>query len=50
VLRPRGALLLELGGDQAGLLAPDLARQGYAEVRVLRDADGDIRGIEATRT
>jgi release factor glutamine methyltransferase len=47
-LRPGGALLLELGGHQAGLLAADLAGHGFADVRALRDADGDIRGIEAT--
>jgi release factor glutamine methyltransferase len=48
-LRPGAALLLELGGDQAGALAEDLARLGYADVSVLRDEDGDVRGIEATR-
>ena len=48
VLRPGGALLLELGGDQAALLAGDLARLGFADVCVLADADGDVRGIEAT--
>jgi release factor glutamine methyltransferase len=47
-LRRSGALLLELGGDQAGALADDLARLGYAGVRVLTDEDGDLRGIEAT--
>jgi release factor glutamine methyltransferase len=46
VLRPGGALLLELGGDQASLLAPDLA--AFDDVRVLRDEDGDVRGVEAT--
>jgi release factor glutamine methyltransferase len=48
VLRPGGALLLELGGDQAALLAGDVARLGFADVCVLADADGDVRGIEAT--
>lgn len=47
-LRPGGALLLELGGDQAGLLRDDLARLGYVDVRVLTDEEGDVRGIEAT--
>jgi release factor glutamine methyltransferase len=47
-LRRGGALLLELGGDQAGAVADDLARAGYADVAVLADADGDVRGIEAT--
>lgn len=47
-LRPGGALLLELGGDQAELLAGELSRQGFADVEVLLDDDGDARGIEAT--
>jgi release factor glutamine methyltransferase len=49
-LRPGGALLLELGGEQAALLADDLARLGYREVEVLVDEFGDARGIEATLT
>ena len=48
-LRPGGALLLELGGEQAGALANDLARLGYVEVTVLLDEEGDVRGIEGTR-
>lgn len=47
-LRRGGALLLELGGEQAGALSDDLARLGYIEVSVLVDEDGDVRGIEAT--
>jgi len=47
-LRRGGALLLELGGDQATALAPDLARLGYADVTPLVDEDGDVRGVEAT--
>lgn len=47
-LRRDGALLLELGGEQAGLLGDDLARLGYVNVSVLVDDDGDVRGIEAT--
>jgi release factor glutamine methyltransferase len=47
-LRRGGALLLELGGDQAGALRDDLARLGYIDVSVLVDEDGDVRGIEAT--
>jgi release factor glutamine methyltransferase len=47
-LRPGGALLLELGGDQASLLAGDLASAGFGDVGVLRDEDGDVRGVEAT--
>lgn len=47
-LRPGGALLLELGGEQADALADDLARLGYVDVTVLVDEDGDVRGVEAT--
>jgi release factor glutamine methyltransferase len=47
-LRAGGALLLELGGDEAEVLAGDLAAAGFAEVAVLRDEDGDVRGVEAT--
>lgn len=46
-LRPGGALLLELGGDQAEALGHDLARLGFVDVTVLVDQDGDVRGIEA---
>jgi release factor glutamine methyltransferase len=49
VLAPGGALLLELGGDEAGLIADDLEYAGYVDVRVLRDEDGDVRGVEATK-
>jgi release factor glutamine methyltransferase len=47
-LRRGGALLLELGGEQADALGGDLARLGYVDVSVLIDDDGDVRGIEAT--
>jgi release factor glutamine methyltransferase len=47
-LRRGGALLLELGGEQADALGADLARLGYVDVAVLSDEDGDVRGIEAT--
>lgn len=47
VLRSGGALVLELGGDEADALAGDLAAHGFAEVTVLHDEDGDVRGIEA---
>ncbi len=47
-LRGGGALLLELGGDQGELLRDDLDRAGFADVAILRDEDGDVRGIEAT--
>ena len=48
-LRSGGALLLELGGDQASLIADDLEYAGYVDVKVLKDEDGDVRGIEATK-
>ena len=47
-LRRGGALLLELGGDQADLLGPDLDRLGYDDVELLLDEEADVRGIEAT--
>ena len=48
LLRPGGALLLELGGEQADALGDDLAQLGYTGVGVFVDDDGDVRGIEAT--
>ena len=47
-LRHGGALLLELGGEQAEALGGDLDRLGYVEMSVLFDGDGDVRGIEVT--
>jgi release factor glutamine methyltransferase len=47
VLRPGGTLLLELGGEQADLVEADLARAGLEPRDVLRDDDGDVRGLEA---
>jgi release factor glutamine methyltransferase len=47
-LRRGGALLLELGGPQADALRDDLARLQYVDVGVLRDEEGDVRGIETT--
>ena len=44
-LRPGGVLLLGLGGEQAA----ELALPGFDDVNVVRDDDGDVRGIEATR-
>ena len=49
LLGPGGALLLELGGDQATALAGDLAEAGLTDVTTLLDEDGDVRGIEASR-
>ncbi|MDQ6708985.1 MAG: methyltransferase [Candidatus Dormibacteraeota bacterium] len=47
-LKPGGAILLELGGNQAEALRGELERLGYVEVGVLADEEGDVRGIEAT--
>lgn len=47
-LRPGGALLLELGGDEANALRSEFDRHGFSEVIVFADDDGDVRGIEAT--
>jgi release factor glutamine methyltransferase len=48
LLREGGALLLELGGDQAAVLGPFLTTLGYFELNTLMDEDGDLRAIEAT--
>lgn len=47
-LRPGGTLLLELGGDEARRVTPDLTAAGFSPPRLLLDEDGDLRGIEAT--
>jgi release factor glutamine methyltransferase len=47
-LKRGGALLLELGGEQADALAEELDLLGYVDSEVLVDDDGDVRGIEAT--
>ncbi len=47
-LRRGGALLLELGCEQAEEVAGDLTRLGYVRVIALVDEEGDIRGIEAS--
>lgn len=49
-LRRGGTLLLELGGDQVDLLGSELLRLGYHWIAVLRDAEGDVRGVEAKLT
>jgi len=50
-LRPgRGALLLELGGDQHRVIRGALAEAGFGPVEVLLDEEGDPRGIEAVLT
>jgi len=47
-LRRGGALLLEVGGEQADLLAGDFARHRFVDVTVVVDEDRDVRGVEAT--
>jgi release factor glutamine methyltransferase len=49
LLRGGGALFLELGGDQADLLAPVLAGHGFDPADVLLDDDGDVRGLHTRR-
>ena len=47
-LRPgSGSLLLELGGEQAEELGGPLRAAGFRRLRRWRDAEGDVRGIEA---
>jgi release factor glutamine methyltransferase len=50
LLRPGGALLLELGGDQAEALSGALTAAGFAPARLFEDDDGDVRGIEARKS
>lgn len=45
LLRPGGSLLLELGGDQADLLAPVLAHNGFLDVELHVDDDRDVRAL-----
>ena len=46
-LRPGGAVLLEIGGDQAHDLTATLTAAGFSGIGVHRDADGGDRAIEA---
>ena len=48
-LRRGGALLLEAGGEQSEPVRAAMERLGYVSVETWSDADGDLRGIEATR-
>jgi release factor glutamine methyltransferase len=50
LLQPSGWLLLELGGDQAQLLAPLLDELGYEKGVALHDDEGDLRGLIVHRT
>jgi release factor glutamine methyltransferase len=47
-LRPGGSVVVELGGGEADVLEPELERLGYTAVRLVTDADGDVRGLEAS--
>ena len=47
-LRDRGALLIEVGGDQSEILRDHFAQCGFQNVITLLDEEGDVRGIEAT--
>ena len=47
-LRKGGALLLELGGEQAEAVRPQMDELGYGRIDVWADEDGDVRGVEAT--
>jgi len=49
LLRPGGALLLELGGDQAEAMRGVLTAAGFAPARIFEDDDGDVRGFEAKK-
>jgi len=46
-LRPGGFVILELGGDQADVVAPIARAAGFDEPEILRDAEDDPRGIVA---
>ena len=47
LLRLGGWLLIEVGGDQDGKLAPTLESQGFGAATTWRDLDGDLRGLAA---
>jgi release factor glutamine methyltransferase len=49
VLRPRGALVLECGDDQALGLAAELRRLGYDGIRITADLAGVERVVEGRR-
>jgi hypothetical protein len=42
-----GHLLLEIGGAQPDALLPALEEAQFGAIGVIRDAEGDVRGIEA---
>ena len=49
LLRPGGSLLLELGGEEADLLEPLLAANGYREVKLVTDEEGALRALFCRR-
>ncbi len=49
LLRPEGSLILELGGTQDALLAPECRAIGLGLVERLVDQDGDLRGVHLQR-
>jgi release factor glutamine methyltransferase len=46
-LRPGGWLLLELGGEQIGVLSDDLVIAGFVDPVGIVDEEGDLRAVEA---
>ncbi len=50
LLGPGGHLLVEIGGDQYDTMRGVLKATGFEGIEVLRDADGDDRGVEAVRS
>jgi release factor glutamine methyltransferase len=49
-LRPGGRALFEIGGDQPEALHPALRAARLDLVRIIRDEDGDPRGVEVARS
>jgi release factor glutamine methyltransferase len=49
VLRPGGAVVLEVADGKAGVVAAELGRLGYERVRVTRDLAGRERVVEGAR-
>lgn len=47
LLRAGGSLLLEVGGEQAGLLGSALSAAGFGPVRSHFDDDGELRSLES---
>jgi release factor glutamine methyltransferase len=49
LLRPRGWLLLEIGGAQGDALASAFEANGYDDVTLAYDDEGDLRAVSARR-